>query len=232
MISWIFFDFLRFSSIFFDFLRFSSIFYDFPRFPTISCDFLRFPTISDDFLRFPTISCDFLRFPTIFCDFLRFPTISCGFLRFWDGFGTVSKSGSIGTVLGTLLVPKAEFSPEENQRSERDLREHLGIRSPALLAYPRVALPLCPRTLEYLCRSKPRYGSANFGGTPRTDSISKLPRSSPERDSATQARRGLPFRPYLHARISRISGRRTTPSKQQEQEEVEEKQQSIKTTTL
>ena len=26
------------------------------------------------------------------------------------------------------------------------------------------------------------------------------------------ARRGLPFRPYLHARISRISGRRTTPS--------------------
>jgi hypothetical protein len=70
------------------------------------------------------------------------------------------------------LVPKAEFSPEENQRSERYLREHLGIRSPALLAYPRVALPPCPRTLEYLCRSKPPYGSANFGGSPRTESIS------------------------------------------------------------
>ena len=48
------------------------------------------------------------------------------------------------------------------------LREHLGIRSPALLAYPRVALPPCPRTLEYLFRSKPTYGSANFGGSPRT----------------------------------------------------------------
>ena len=29
---------------------------------------------------------------------------------------------------------------------------------------------------------------------------------------ASARRRGLPFRPYLHARISRISGRRTTPS--------------------
>ena len=132
--------------------------------------------------------------------------------RFRDGFGTVSKSGSIGTVLGTLLVPKAEFSPEENQRSERDLREHLGIRSPALLAYPRVALPPCPHTLEYLCRSKPPHGSANFGGSPRRYSISKLPRSRRMRNSASGRRRGLPIRPYLHARISRISGRRTTPS--------------------
>ena len=132
--------------------------------------------------------------------------------RFRDGFGTVSKSGSIGTVLGTLLVPKAEFSPEENQRSERYLREHLGIRSPAVLAYPRVALPLCPRTLEYLCRSKPPYGSANFGGSPRTKGtreMADLDRSGIRR---LRRRRGLPFRPYLHARISRISGRRTTPS--------------------
>ena len=87
---------------------------------------------------------------------------------FRDGFGMVSKSGSIGMVLGTLLVPKADFSPEENQRSEHYLREYLGIRSPAQFAYPQGALPLCPRTAEELFRSKPPYGSANFGGSPRT----------------------------------------------------------------
>ena len=132
--------------------------------------------------------------------------------RFRDGFGTVSKSGSIGTVLGTLLVPKAEFSPEENQRSERYLREHLGIRSPAVLAYPRVALPPCPRTLEYLCRSKPPYGSANFGGSPRAKGTREMADLGDSGAQARARRRGLPIRPYLHARISRISGRRTTPS--------------------
>ena len=83
-----------------------------------------------------------------------------------------NKEQSLGTVSGRFWVPKAEYSPEENQRSERYLREHLGIRSPAQFAYPRVALPLCPRTAEYLFRSKPPYGSANFGGSPRTESIS------------------------------------------------------------
>ena len=133
--------------------------------------------------------------------------------RFRDGFGTVSKSGSIGTVLGMLLVPKAKFSSEENQRSERDLREHLGIRSPALLAYPRGALPPCPLTLEYLFRGKPPYGSANFGGSPRTKGTREMADLGGSGVQANLARRGLPFRPYLHARISRISGRRTTPSK-------------------
>ena len=33
--------------------------------------------------------------------------------RFRDGFGTVSKSGSIGTVLGTLLVPRPNFRPRK-----------------------------------------------------------------------------------------------------------------------
>ena len=95
--------------------------------------------------------------------------------RFRDGFGTVSGRFRDGFEVGKYrdgsrdaFGTKAEFSPEENQRSERYLREHLGIRSPAVLAYPRVALPPCPRTLEYLCRSKPPYGSANFGGSPRT----------------------------------------------------------------
>ena len=99
--------------------------------------------------------------------------------RFRDGFGTVSGRFRDGFEVGKYrdgsrdaFGTKAEFSPEENQRSERYLREHLGIRSPAVLAYPRVALPPCPRTLEYLCRSKPPYGSANFGGSPRTESIS------------------------------------------------------------
>ena len=48
-----------------------------------------------------------------------------------DGFGTLSKSGSLGTVSGRLWAPKAEFSQEENQGSVRYLREDLGIRSPA-----------------------------------------------------------------------------------------------------
>ena len=108
-----------------------------------------------------------------------------------DGFGTVLGRFRDGFEVGKYrdgsrdaFGTKAEFSPEENQRSERYLREHLGIRSPAVLAYPRVALPPCPRTLEYLCRSKPPYGSANFGGSPRRYSISKLPRSRRMRDSA------------------------------------------------
>ena len=33
--------------------------------------------------------------------------------RFRDGFGMVSKSGSIGTVLGTLLVPRPNFRPRK-----------------------------------------------------------------------------------------------------------------------
>ena len=127
-------------------------------------------------------------------------------------FATVSGRFRSRKVSGRFWVPKAEFSQEENQRSERDLREHLGIRSPALFAYPRVALPLCPRTAECLFWNKPLHGSANFGGSPRSKSVLLYSRSHPGRRWARVRRRGLPFRPYLHARISRISGRRTTPS--------------------
>ena len=50
--------------------------------------------------------------------------------------GTVSgrfRSGEVsGRFSGRFWVPKAEYSPEENQRSVRYLREHLGIKSNSL----------------------------------------------------------------------------------------------------
>ena len=65
---------------------------------------------------------------------------------------------------------------------------------------------------EELCRSKFPYNRARFGGSPRTNSILLYSRSRRMRRWANWARESLPIRPYLHARISRISGRRTTPS--------------------
>ena len=58
---------------------------------------------------------------------------------------------------------------------------------------------------EELCRGKFPYNRARFGGSPRTNSILLYSRSRRQRNSASGRRRGLPFRPYLHARISRIT---------------------------
>ena len=58
---------------------------------------------------------------------------------------------------------------------------------------------------EELCRSKFPYNRARFGGSPRTNSILLYSRSRRQRPLASGRRRGLPFRPYLHARISRIT---------------------------
>ena len=58
---------------------------------------------------------------------------------------------------------------------------------------------------EELCRGKFPYNRARFGGSPRTNSILLYSRSRSHIRCPVWRRRGLPFRPYLHARISRIT---------------------------
>ena len=59
---------------------------------------------------------------------------------------------------------------------------------------------------EELCRGKFPYNRARFGGSPRTNSILLYSRSRRQRPLASGRRRGLPIRPYLHARIPRMTG--------------------------
>ena len=59
-----------------------------------------------------------------------------------DGFGTVSKSGSIGTVSGRFWVPKAEYSPEENQGSVRNSPRAAGHQISSIIRVP-------PRSFAY-----------------------------------------------------------------------------------
>ena len=65
--------------------------------------------------------------------------------------------------------------------------------------------PLCPRTAEELFRSKPPYRSANFGGSPRTKGPREIADLGDTVFRPPLARENLPIRPYLHARISRIT---------------------------
>ena len=65
--------------------------------------------------------------------------------------------------------------------------------------------PLCTRTAEELFRTKPPYGRANFGGSPRTKGPREIADLTDTGRWRRRRRRGLPFRLYLHARISRIT---------------------------
>ena len=63
-----------------------------------------------------------------------------------------------------------------------------------------------PRVLDELCRSIFPYNRTNFGGSPRTKEYNySKPRSRRGPRWEDRRRRGLPIRPYLHARIPRIT---------------------------
>ena len=132
--------------------------------------------------------------------------------RFRDGFEVGKYRDGFGTALGAqgrnfrggkpricALLPRA--SGHQISSTVSYCREHLGVRAPkshrSVGDFMGVILPMEAPILEgppaqnmYCC-----IADLDDSGTWRTG-----------------RRRGLPFRPYLHARISRISGRRTTPS--------------------
>ena len=56
--------------------------------------------------------------------------------RFRDGFGTVSMSGSLGTVSGRFWVPKAEYSPKENHGSVRNSPRAAGHQISSIIHVP------------------------------------------------------------------------------------------------
>ena len=70
---------------------------------------------------------------------------------------------------------------------------------------PCIPGPLCSCTDTDLCGTLLPAGRSNFGGSLRTQSLLLAYRSRRGATLASGARRGLPIRPYLHARITRIT---------------------------
>ena len=68
---------------------------------------------------------------------------------------------------------------------------------------PCIPGPLCSCTDTDLCGTPLPAGRSNFGGSPRAQSLLLACRSRRHRISGAQAI--LPIRPYLHARITRIT---------------------------
>ena len=70
---------------------------------------------------------------------------------------------------------------------------------------PCIPGPLCFCTDRDLFGTLLPDGRSNFGGSPRAQSLLLAYRSRRHPRWANRARRGLPIRPYLHARITRIT---------------------------
>ena len=70
---------------------------------------------------------------------------------------------------------------------------------------PCIPGPLCSCTDTDLCGTLLPAGRSNFGGSPGAQSLLLAYRSHRHRGLAKGARRSLPIRPYLHARITRIT---------------------------
>ena len=70
---------------------------------------------------------------------------------------------------------------------------------------PCIPGPLCSCTDRDLFGTLLPAGRSNFGGSPGAQSLLLAYRSHRHRNLARPARRSLPIRPYLHARITRIT---------------------------
>ena len=70
---------------------------------------------------------------------------------------------------------------------------------------PCIPGPLCSCTDTDLCGTLLPAGRSNFGGSPRTQSYMIRPNLVDTAVWANRRRRGLLIRPYLHARITRIT---------------------------
>ena len=77
---------------------------------------------------------------------------------------------------------------------------------------PCIPGPLCSCTDTDLFGTLLPAGRGNFGGSPRAQSYMVRPDLVDIEVQAISRRCGLPFRPYLHAHISRMTAVQATPS--------------------